>query len=138
MFRPLPRLSLALALVLFAGACRHPGMMFLCLSVTRGGEPLVELWFDASDSSDVDEIWAEAGWGGRGIFLEALPQAEKPSPAAPREVRLRGPVTLTVRHNEHVWSQVTLDGVLLERGAPGSGWRLSAADVARAQRAASR
>ena len=52
MIRSLPRLSLALALVLFAGACRHPGMMFLCLSVTRGGEPLAEVWFDASDSSD--------------------------------------------------------------------------------------
>ena len=83
MIRSLLRLSLALALVLFAGACRHPGMMFLCLSVTRGGEPLAEVWFDASDSSDVDEIWAEAGKGGRGIFLEALLQAEKPSPAAP-------------------------------------------------------
>ncbi|MEC7725648.1 MAG: hypothetical protein VYD05_09060, partial [Planctomycetota bacterium] len=81
---------------------------------------------------------AEAGRGGRGIVLEALLQAEKPSPSAPREARLRGPVMLTVRHNEHVWSQVTLDGVLLERGAPGSGWRLSAADVARARVAASR
>ena len=137
MIRSLLRLSLAL--VLFAGACRHPGMMFLCLSVTRGGEPLAEVWFDASDSSDVDEIWAEAEREFRGeLFLEALLQAEKPSPAEPREARLRGPVMLTVRHNEHVWSQVTLDGVLLERGAADNSWRLSAADVARARVAASR
>ena len=134
------RLLAVVGILLAATGC-HPGMMLLKLSVSRAGETLAEVLFEVSDSSDVEAMWAAAGQrpvSGE-LFLNALAHEEVSPAEQPLEARIRGPVVLSVTHGGHLWSEVTLDGVRLERSADRSvDWRLSAADVARAQRAASR
>lgn len=118
-------------------SCCMPGQKLLALTVRQGAKVVLASRFAVPDSSDVGEMWAAAG--GRPFAAELAPEVASRPAASPLEVVVAGPVELVLTHTDSLQSRVTLEGVRLVRAdADRAGWRLSAADVARAQQAAAR
>ena len=132
---------LALGLCSVASSCIPMGQKLLHLEISRGGVLLAELVYPVRDTSDVDAMWAAAG---RRPFrcvlaLDELRPVERPTSEEPLLARLEGVLQLSLMHTDYLESRVTLEGVCLERSDErAADWRLSAGDVARVRRAASR
>jgi len=116
-------------------SCLPPGQKLLKLEVSQGGEIILATLFDADDSSTASEIWDASGE--RPFATEVAATSLGQSEASPLKAELTGSVEIKITHTTNLQTSATLTGLTLVRSAPASDdWRLPAAEITRAKKAA--
>ena len=120
---------------LLASCGLPPGMKLLHMRVHHGGECVLETNFDVTDSSNVSEIWDDAGR--KPFSTQTAAKALGSNKANPLEAKLTGPVEIRISHPASDEIRAKLTNLTLQRSSKDSDdWHLPAQEVKRAKKGA--